>query len=44
MFTRLAGDPEALRAKLKGRIEFRVFRDVSGWSPRFLDRSLLDML
>jgi DNA invertase Pin-like site-specific DNA recombinase len=44
MFTRLAGDPPALRAELKGRMRFRVFRDVNDLSVRLLDAGLSDML
>ncbi len=44
MFNRLAGDTEALRAALKGRMRFRVFRDVNDLSVRLLDPGLLDML
>jgi len=40
MFARLAGDTTALRAKLKGRMKFRVFREVSDLSVRFLDADL----
>jgi hypothetical protein len=40
MFTRLASDSGALRAALKGRVQFRVFRDVEGTSVRPLDAEL----
>jgi DNA invertase Pin-like site-specific DNA recombinase len=44
MFTRLASDTAALRAALKGRMQFRVFRDVDDLSVRLLDPGLADML
>jgi DNA invertase Pin-like site-specific DNA recombinase len=40
MFTRLAGDAAALRAEIKGRIQFRVFRNVNDCSVRLLDPDL----
>ena len=44
MFIRLAGDAAALRAEIKGRIQFRVFRDVNDCSARLLDPDLANML
>jgi len=43
MFIRLAGDAAALRAEIKGRIQFRVFRDVNDCSVRLLDPDLANM-